>query len=64
VLNQNGLAVVEMNLGNLARARKLVTDGLARWDRELGQEAHRTQRAVLLRNRSQILRAMGESAAS
>jgi tetratricopeptide (TPR) repeat protein len=59
VFQQNGLALIEMHLGNLSGALTLVTEGLARLDQELGADEHRLHRSVLLHNRAQVLSGLG-----
>ncbi|MFC4149602.1 tetratricopeptide repeat protein [Micromonospora mangrovi] len=59
VFQQNGLALIEMHLGNLPGALELVATGLARLDEELGADEHRLHRSVLLHNRAQVLAALG-----
>lgn len=53
--NENGLALIEMHLGDLDEALRLVTDGLQRLDRELGPEIQTLHRSVLRYNRAQLL---------
>lgn len=57
--NENGLALIEMHLGDLEEALRLVTDGLARLDRELGPDVQTLHRSVLRYNRAQLLARMG-----
>ena len=59
VFQQNGLALVEMHMGNLAGAERLVTEGLARLDAELAEGEHELHRSVLLHNRGQVRAALG-----
>jgi tetratricopeptide (TPR) repeat protein len=59
VFQQNGLALIEMHLGNLPGALELVDGGLARLDRELGADEHRLHRSVLLHNRAQVYSGLG-----
>ncbi|HEX6467734.1 MAG TPA: tetratricopeptide repeat protein [Streptosporangiaceae bacterium] len=59
VFNRNGLALVEMHSGNLAEALRLVTDGLARLERELDTGDYRLHRSVLLHNRANVLLRLG-----
>ncbi|WP_320064190.1 tetratricopeptide repeat protein [Micromonospora sp. RTGN7] len=59
VFQQNGLALIEMHLGNLPGALRLVCEGLDHLDRELGADEHRLHRSVLLHNRAQVLAALG-----
>ncbi len=58
--NQNGLALVEMHMGDLAEARRLVEAGLARLDAEVDPRQHTQHRSVLAYNRAQLLVATGE----
>lgn len=59
VFQQNGLALVEMHLGNLEGSRQLVTQGMERLDRELGPGKHQLHRSVLQHNRANVFMAMG-----
>ncbi|MFJ4502115.1 tetratricopeptide repeat protein [Streptomyces sp. NPDC088864] len=59
VFQQNGLALVEMHMGNLERAEELVTEGLARLDADLAPGEHELHRSVLLHNRGQVRAALG-----
>ncbi len=59
VFMNNGKALVEMHLGNLAESLRLVSEGLSRLDRELPPEKHRLHRSVLNHNRGQVLAALG-----
>ncbi|MGY0232074.1 tetratricopeptide repeat protein [Longispora urticae] len=61
VFQQNGLALIELHLGDLPAALRLVDGGMARLDRELDPEEHRLHRSVLLYNRAQILAGMGRT---
>lgn len=60
VFHQNGLALVEMHLGNLGEALRLVSEGLARLDRELTPDQHRLHRSVLVHNKARLHDALGE----
>jgi tetratricopeptide (TPR) repeat protein len=62
--NENGLALVEMHLGDLAEALRLVEAGLARLDDQVGAGQHTQHRSVLAYNRAQLLAAMGRWAAA
>ena len=53
--NENGLALIEMHLGDLEAALRLVTDGLERLQRELGPDLQTLHRSVLRYNRAQLL---------
>jgi tetratricopeptide (TPR) repeat protein len=59
VFQQNGLALVEMHLGNLPGALRLVEQGLARLDSELEPDKHRLHRSVLVNNRAKVYAALG-----
>ncbi len=59
VFHQNALALIEVHLKNLPEALRLVTEGLARLDRELGPDEQRLHRSVLVYNRAQVLAGMG-----
>ncbi|MCZ4123561.1 tetratricopeptide repeat protein [Streptomyces sp. H39-S7] len=59
VFHQNGLALVELRRGHPETALRLVTEGLARLDRELEAGAHSLHRSVLLHNRAQVNVALG-----
>ena len=58
-LNENGLALIEMHLGDLGEALRLIDDGLERCDRDLGPERQTLHRSVLRYNRAQLLARMG-----
>jgi len=57
--NENGLALVEMHLGDLAEARRLVEAGMARLDAQVDPSQHTQHRSVLAYNRAQLLAASG-----
>ena len=57
--NENGLALVEMHLGDVEQALALVTAGLERLDRELGPDAQTLHRSVLRYNRALLLTRIG-----
>jgi tetratricopeptide (TPR) repeat protein len=57
--NENGLALVEMHLGNLEEALRLVEAGMARLDTQVDPDQHTQHRSVLAYNRAQLLAAMG-----
>ncbi|GHF73792.1 hypothetical protein GCM10018790_59610 [Kitasatospora xanthocidica] len=59
VFNRNGLALVELQLGNPAEALRLVSTGLADIDRELPAEKHRLHRSVLVHNRGRVYTVLG-----
>jgi tetratricopeptide (TPR) repeat protein len=56
---ENGLALIEMHLGDGARALQLVTDGLRRLDEEMEPGKQSLQRSVLRYNRAQLLARIG-----
>lgn len=56
---ENGLALIEMHLGDLNEALRLVTEGLDRLDRELDPGQQTLHRSVLRYNRAQLLARMG-----
>jgi tetratricopeptide (TPR) repeat protein len=62
VFQQNGLALVEMHLGNIAQADRLVHEGLDRLNRELKPGEHLLHRSVLQHNRAQLRVAQGRLA--
>jgi tetratricopeptide (TPR) repeat protein len=59
VFNENGKALIEAHRGRPEEALRLVTEGLARLDRELGPDQHLLHRSVLLHNRAQVLTGLG-----
>ncbi|GAA1973460.1 tetratricopeptide repeat protein [Kitasatospora viridis] len=59
VFFNNGKALVQVHLKNLPAALELVTDGIARLERELTPDQHRLHRSVLHHNRSQVLAGLG-----
>ncbi|MEU6256938.1 tetratricopeptide repeat protein [Streptomyces sp. NPDC047043] len=59
VFQRNGMALVEMHLGNLPEALRLVDAGLTRLDAELPADRHRLHRSVLVHNRGRVLAALG-----
>jgi tetratricopeptide (TPR) repeat protein len=60
VFNSNGRALIESHRGNLETALALVTDGIARLDKELDAGEHRLHRSVLRYNRAQVLAGLGQ----
>jgi tetratricopeptide (TPR) repeat protein len=56
---RNGLALVEMHMGNLEESLRLVDDGLARMERELAPGEHQLHRSVLRYNRAQVYAGLG-----
>ncbi|MFI1196910.1 tetratricopeptide repeat protein [Micromonospora sp. NPDC020750] len=59
VFQNNGLALIEMRLGRLPAALRLVDEGLNRLDRELPGDKHRLHRSVLVHNRGKAYLALG-----
>lgn len=59
VFNENGKALIEAHRGRPDEALRLVTEGLARLDREVGPDEHLLHRSVLLHNRAQVLTGLG-----
>jgi tetratricopeptide (TPR) repeat protein len=59
VFQQNGRALVEGHLGNAEQALALVTQGIERLDRDLGENGHSLHRSVLRHNRAQVLKGLG-----
>lgn len=57
--NENGLALIEMHLGDGRKALELVTAGLERLDAELDDNDQALQRSVLRHNRAQLLARFG-----
>ena len=57
--NENGLALIEMHLGDLRVALELVTAGLQRLQAEFGPDHQTLHQSVLLYNRAQLLAALG-----
>jgi tetratricopeptide (TPR) repeat protein len=55
----NGLALVEVNLGEPSEALRLVNECIDRLDRELGPEEHRLHRSVLKNNRARVYASLG-----
>lgn len=55
----NGLALIEAHLGRPMAALRLVTDGIARLDEQLGPDEHQLHRSVLRHNRAQVLVGLG-----
>jgi tetratricopeptide (TPR) repeat protein len=62
--NENGLALIEMHLGDAEEALRLVTAGLDRLDDELGPDQQTLHRSVLLYNRAQLLTRIGPPTAA
>ncbi|MBL0388420.1 tetratricopeptide repeat protein [Tumebacillus sp. ITR2] len=58
VFYNNGLALVEMHVGNIEEALRLVTDGQARLNEMLGENEQMLHRSVLMNNKAHILSAM------
>jgi len=59
VFYNNGLALVEVNLGEPVEALRLVDECIARLDRELGPDEHRLHRSVLKNNRARVYASLG-----
>jgi tetratricopeptide (TPR) repeat protein len=59
VFNENGKALIEAHRGRPEEALRLVTEGLARLDREIGPDEHLLHRSVLMHNRAQVLTGLG-----
>lgn len=59
VFHQNGLALIQVHLGDLPAALRLVEEGLARLDRELPAGKHTLHRSVLVYNKAQVLAGLG-----
>ena len=62
--NENGLALIEMHLGDVDHALELVTAGLARLDEEIGADQQTLHRSVLRYNRAQLLTRAGPAEAA
>ena len=58
VYQDNGLALIEMHRGNLERSLTLVTEGMARLDREIPGDRYLVHRSQLLHNRARVLVAL------
>ena len=58
--NENGLALIEMHLGDSEEALRLVSEGLDRIDRELGPDQQTLHRSVLRYNQAQLLARLGQ----
>ncbi|MDT9695139.1 tetratricopeptide repeat protein [Streptomyces sp. P17] len=59
VFQQNGLALVEMHLGHLKTALKLVAEGVDRLNRETHPDKYRLHKSVLIHNRANVYAGMG-----
>ena len=57
--NENGLALIEMHLGDVQESLRLVTAGLERLDRQIGPDEQTLHRSVLRYNRAQLLTRIG-----
>jgi tetratricopeptide (TPR) repeat protein len=55
----NGLALVEVNLGEPSEALRLVNECIDRLDRQLGPDEHRLHRSVLKNNRARVYASLG-----
>jgi tetratricopeptide (TPR) repeat protein len=58
--NENGLALVDMHLGNLAEAVQLIEDGIARLDAEVEAGRFLLHRSVLRYNHAQLMVRTGD----
>jgi len=58
--NENGLALIEMHLGDAGQALRLVSEGLRRMDEEVGPDHQSLHRSVLRYNRAQLLARIGD----
>jgi tetratricopeptide (TPR) repeat protein len=56
---RNGLALVEVNLGEPSEALRLVNDCVTSLDRDLAPHEHRLHRSVLKNNRARVYAALG-----
>jgi len=56
---RNGLALVEVNLGDLSEALRLVNECIDILDRELIPDEHRLHRSVLKNNRARVFNGLG-----
>jgi tetratricopeptide (TPR) repeat protein len=56
---RNGLALVEVNLGEPAEALRLVNESIAILDQQLTPDEHRLHRSVLKNNRARVLAGLG-----
>ncbi|MEN3361511.1 MAG: hypothetical protein V7637_5493, partial [Mycobacteriales bacterium] len=59
VLQQDALALIEVQLGNLPAALRLVDSGLARLDKDLDPAEQRPRRSVLRYHRAQVYAGLG-----
>ena len=59
VFEDNGLALIEMHRGDLARSLELVDLGIERLERELPDDRYIVHRSQLLHNRARVLSALG-----
>jgi tetratricopeptide (TPR) repeat protein len=57
--NKNGLALVEVNLGDLREALRLVTECVEHLDEQLEPDEHRPHRSVLKNNRARVYSGLG-----
>ncbi|MGI5237872.1 tetratricopeptide repeat protein [Dactylosporangium sp. CA-139066] len=58
--NENGLALIEMHLGDPEKALQIVDAGLARLDAQLSEEEQGQHRWVLRYNRAQLIARLGQ----
>ncbi|GIG69548.1 tetratricopeptide repeat protein [Phytomonospora endophytica] len=59
---RNGLALIELHLGEPAKALELVDEGLRLLDATLSEDEHKLHRSVLRYNRAQVLAGLGQVA--
>jgi tetratricopeptide (TPR) repeat protein len=64
VFQDNALALIEMHRGNLQRALKLVEDGMARLNAQIGDHEWVLHRSQLLYNGARLKAAMGDADAA
>lgn len=60
VFQDNGLALIEMRLGRLDEAFRLVNDGISYLDSMLPEGKHKLHRSVLVHNRGKVYVGLGE----
>jgi tetratricopeptide (TPR) repeat protein len=56
---RNGRALIEMHLGNVDEALRLVNEGMSQLHEKLPPDRHRLHRSVLVHNRGRVLAALG-----
>ncbi|ONI88249.1 hypothetical protein ALI144C_07320 [Actinosynnema sp. ALI-1.44] len=57
--HRNGLALIELNTGNLTEALRLVTSGIELLEQELPADKHQLHHSVLFHNRARLHQALG-----